>query len=113
MAIVLIVIVLLSGVLIRPMNPARLMGLGVAIIFVGFWWSPLGRCSGSGGSSSSGGFILIGPIPIVFGSGPNSGMLATVALVITVGDGRRIPRCRSSFGGRAGGERLRSEAESE
>ncbi len=66
------------------MNPARLVGLGIAIIFVGFLVVALGTFTGNGGSSSSGGFILIGPIPIVFGSGPGSGMLATVALLITV-----------------------------
>jgi uncharacterized membrane protein len=66
------------------MNPARLAWVGVAIIFVGFLVVALGASVGSGGSSSSGGFILIGPIPIVFGSGPGSGMLAAVALVITV-----------------------------
>jgi len=59
-------------------NPARLAWLGFAIIFVGFLVVALGASRGSGG-----GFILIGPIPIVFGSGPNSGMLASVALVIT------------------------------
>ncbi len=64
------------------MNP-RLASVGVAIIFVGFLVVALGTFTGSGGSSSGGGFILIGPIPIVFGSGPNSGILATVALVIT------------------------------
>jgi len=63
-------------------NP-RLASVGVAIIFVGFLVVALGTLTGSGGSSSGGGFILIGPIPIVFGSGPNSGILATVALVIT------------------------------
>ena len=64
------------------MNP-RLASVGVAIIFVGFLVVALGTFTGPGGSSSSGGFILIGPIPIVFGSGPDSGILATVALVIT------------------------------
>jgi len=64
------------------MNPARLVFLGVAIIFVGLLVVALGTFTGPGGSGPSGGFILIGPIPIVFGSGPNSGMLATVALVI-------------------------------
>ncbi len=64
------------------MNPRR-ASVGVAIIFVGFLVVALGTFTGSGGSSSSGGVILIGPIPIVFGSGPDSGILATVALVIT------------------------------
>lgn len=66
------------------MNPARLTWLGVAIVFVGFLVAAVGTAVGSGGSSSSGGFILIGPIPIVFGNGQNSGMLAEVALVITI-----------------------------
>jgi uncharacterized membrane protein len=66
------------------MSPARLTWVGVAIIFVGFLVVAFGATVGSGGSSSSGGFILIGPIPIVFGNGPNSGMLAEVGLVITV-----------------------------
>jgi uncharacterized membrane protein len=66
------------------MNTVMLMRMGVGIIFVGFILLVLGTFLGSGGSASSGGFILIGPIPIVFGSGPNSGTLATVALAITV-----------------------------
>ncbi len=67
------------------MNPARLLLLGIAIIFVGFAVVVAGALSGpSAAGSSSGGFILIGPIPIVFGSGPNSGMLAAVAVAITV-----------------------------
>jgi uncharacterized membrane protein len=66
------------------MNSARLAFLGVAFIFVGFAVVALGTFTAPGGSSSTGGFILIGPIPIVFGSGPNSGLLAAVALVISV-----------------------------
>jgi uncharacterized membrane protein len=65
-------------------NPARLSLLGIGIVFVGFVVLAVGASQGSGGSSSTGGFILIGPFPIVFGSGPNSGMLAEVGLVITV-----------------------------
>jgi uncharacterized membrane protein len=66
------------------MNSARLTLLGVAIVLVGFLVVMAGMFTGPSASSSSGGFILIGPIPIVFGSGPNSGMLAAAALVITV-----------------------------
>jgi len=66
------------------MNPARLMLLGIAITFVGFLVVVMGTFFESGGQASSGAFILIGPIPIVFGSGPNSGNLATVGLLITV-----------------------------
>jgi uncharacterized membrane protein len=66
------------------MNSTTLTWVGVAMIFVGFLVVAVGASVGSGGSSSSGGFILIGPITIVFGNGPGSGTLATVALVITV-----------------------------
>jgi uncharacterized membrane protein len=65
------------------MNSARLVWVGVAIILVGFVVVVVGAFLGPGGSSSSGGFILIGPIPIVFGSGPNSGILASVAVAIS------------------------------
>lgn len=65
------------------MNSGRLASLGILIIFVGFAVVFLGAFLGSGGSSSSGGFILIGPIPIVFGSGPNSGLLASAAVAIS------------------------------
>jgi len=67
------------------MSPARLALLGVSIIFVGFAVVAVGIFTGPGWSSSSGGFILVGPFPIVFGSGPNSGTLAAVGLAFTVG----------------------------
>jgi uncharacterized membrane protein len=65
------------------MNSARLIWIGFAIIFVGFLVVALGTFIGSSGSSSVGGFILIGPIPIVFGGGPESGTLAMVAIAIS------------------------------
>ena len=61
------------------MNSTNLASLGMLIIFAGF----LVVIVGAGGSTSSGGFILIGPIPIVFGSGPDSSMLGSVALAIS------------------------------
>ncbi|MGH9918591.1 MAG: TIGR00304 family membrane protein, partial [Nitrososphaerales archaeon] len=69
--------------LVRAMN-SKLALLGVAIVFVGFLVVAIGTSTEPGGSSSSGGFVLIGPVPIVFGSGPNSGVLAMVGLVVTV-----------------------------
>ena len=68
------------------MNSSRLLSIGFAIIFIGVLMVALGSFIGSesGGSTSSGGFILIGPIPIVFGNGPNSRVLAEVGLVITL-----------------------------
>jgi uncharacterized membrane protein len=65
------------------MNSTTLASFGVLVIFAGFLVVLLGAFLVSGGSSSSGGFILIGPIPIVFGSGPNSSVLASVALAIS------------------------------
>lgn len=65
------------------MDSGRLVLLGIAMVFVGFALVAAGALVGPSGPSSSGGFILIGPIPIVVGSGPNSGTLATVGLVIT------------------------------
>jgi uncharacterized membrane protein len=66
------------------MKPARLVWAGFAIIFVGFLVVIAGGSLEKGFSGSSGGFILVGPIPIVFGSGSDSGMLASVALAITL-----------------------------
>ena len=37
-----------------------------------------------GGSGSVGGIILIGPIPIVFGSGPDAGWLIAISVILTV-----------------------------
>jgi len=65
------------------MNSTNLASLGMLIIFSGFLVVIVGAVLGAGGSTSSGGFILIGPIPIVFGSGPNSSMLASVTLAIS------------------------------
>jgi uncharacterized membrane protein len=66
------------------MDTSRLLPLGVFIILIGFFVLVAGTfASAGGGPTSSGGFILIGPFPIVFGNGPDSGTLATVGLVIT------------------------------
>jgi len=61
------------------MNSTNLASFGMLIIFVGF----LVVIVGAGGSTSTGGFILIGPIPIVFGSGPNSRALSAGGLAIS------------------------------
>jgi uncharacterized membrane protein len=37
-----------------------------------------------GGSGSVGGVILIGPIPIVFGAGPDAGWLIAASIILTV-----------------------------
>jgi uncharacterized membrane protein len=64
----------------------RLLGfllLGLALVFVGIAVLVvvsivLGR------SGSVGSIILIGPIPIVFGSGPDAGWLIGMSLILTV-----------------------------
>ena len=65
------------------MDQVRLTLVGISIVFLGFFVVLAGALTSSGGSGSTGGFILIGPIPIVFGSGPNSGMLALLGVVLT------------------------------
>lgn len=66
------------------MNTARLAAAGLFLIVAGFLLVALGASTEPGTSSSAGGFILIGPIPIIFGSGPNSGILVAVAVAITL-----------------------------
>jgi uncharacterized membrane protein len=52
-----------------------LMFVGVAVVILAAVFS---------GSSSVGGVILIGPIPIVFGSGPDAVPLVLLGVIITV-----------------------------
>ena len=63
------------------MDRERMTLVGIAMVVVGFFVVLAGAATPSG--SSSGGFILIGPFPIVFGNGPSSGMLAVLGGVIT------------------------------
>ncbi len=64
---------------------SRLFGvlvLGIALVFVGIAVVVLsGVFSGSG---SVGGVIFIGPVPIVFGAGPDSTWLIVISLIIAV-----------------------------
>ena len=59
----------------------RLLVLGLAITLVGFALVLVGSASG-GSNSSAGGVVFIGPVPIVFGSGPGGGWLALLSVVI-------------------------------
>ena len=52
----------------------KLYAVGVVLLFLGFAMIVLGSFSGS--NASVGGFVLIGPVPIVFGSGKDAGLLA-------------------------------------
>jgi len=61
----------------------RLLVLGFLIILAGFAIMALGSTTGQG-SSSTGVVIFVGPFPLVFGSGPNSGALITIGLLIAL-----------------------------
>ena len=64
---------------------SRLLGfllLGITLVFVGI--TVLVVASLVLGSGSVGGVILIGPIPIVFGAGPDAGLLIVVSIILTV-----------------------------
>lgn len=65
---------------------SRLLGfllLGIALVFVGIAVLVVASLV-LGGSGSVGGVILIGPIPIIFGAGPDAGWLITVSIILTV-----------------------------
>jgi uncharacterized membrane protein len=65
--------------------PGRLLGflfLGVALVFVGIAVIVVASMFLSG-SGSVGGVILIGPIPIIFGAGPDAGWLIAVSIILT------------------------------
>jgi len=54
--------------------------LGIALVFVGV--AVLVVAAVLGGSGSVGGVIFIGPIPIVFGAGPDSAWLILISLIV-------------------------------
>jgi uncharacterized membrane protein len=56
----------------------KLYPVGVFLLFLGFAMIVLGSFTGS--NVTVGGFVLIGPIPIVFGSGKDAGLLAILSV---------------------------------
>jgi len=63
----------------------RLLGfllLGIVLVFVGIAVIVVVSMV-LGGSGSVGGIILVGPIPIVFGAGPNAIWLIIISLILT------------------------------
>jgi len=65
---------------------SRLLGfllLGITLVFVGIAILVVASVV-LGGSGSAGGIILIGPIPIVFGAGPDAGWLIAVSIILSV-----------------------------
>jgi uncharacterized membrane protein len=65
------------------MRATTLFALGFALILVGTALVVIGSLGSS--KVSTGVVIFIGPIPIVFGSGTNGGVLVLIALVAAVG----------------------------
>jgi uncharacterized membrane protein len=57
----------------------RLLGLGLALVVVGFLLIMVGY---AGDVASVGGVVFIGPIPFVFGSGPTGDRIALISVVI-------------------------------
>ena len=65
---------------------SRLFGfliLGIALVFIGIVVLAVASAV-FGGSGSSGAVIFIGPIPIVFGSGPGAGWLILIGIILAV-----------------------------
>lgn len=60
-----------------------LLLLGLALVFIGIAVIVIATIF-LGGSGSVGGVILIGPISIVFGAGPEAGWLIAVGAAITI-----------------------------
>ena len=58
----------------------KLVFVGLLMVLAGF--GLLAVWAASGGSSSAGGVVFIGPLPIVFGSGPSGPELALVSVAI-------------------------------
>jgi uncharacterized membrane protein len=60
----------------------KLLLVGLLVIVAGMLVILMGSVGQAG--VSTGGFVLIGPFPIVFGSGSNGGQLATLAFAVGV-----------------------------
>ncbi len=57
--------------------------VGIALVFTGVAVLVIASLV-LGGSGSVGGVIFIGPIPIVFGAGPDAGLLILVSVILAV-----------------------------
>ncbi|NLF88548.1 DUF131 domain-containing protein [Candidatus Bathyarchaeota archaeon] len=58
--------------------------MGISLVFVGIAVIIVASVFASGGSSSVGGVIFIGPFPIVFGTGPDAAWLIALGLVLAI-----------------------------
>ncbi|HYC12166.1 MAG TPA: DUF131 domain-containing protein [Nitrososphaerales archaeon] len=61
---------------------SKLLTVGILLVVVGLAVMVAGDAAEAG--VSTGGFILIGPFPIVFGTGSNGGELALISAVLGV-----------------------------
>jgi uncharacterized membrane protein len=74
----------------EPNTPRKFLTLfivGFSTMIVGLILVAVAAIVSQGGSTSSGGIIFIGPIPIVFGAGPGAQwmiLFATILAVLTV-----------------------------
>jgi len=58
--------------------------LGIALVIIGIVVLAVASAALGSSSTSTGVVILIGPIPIVFGSGPNAIWLILIGIILTV-----------------------------
>jgi len=58
--------------------------LAFALIFIGILLMSLAPMLNHGNSGSIGTIILIGPIPIILGSGPYASVIVVLAIILTV-----------------------------
>jgi uncharacterized membrane protein len=64
------------------LNTTRIYMIGFMLIFLGIAFLFVGLFSS--GNSSTGVIVFIGPIPIAFGSGSNSGVLLIIGFVAAI-----------------------------
>lgn len=58
--------------------------MGILIVFVGFTVLIAAAILSGSSSGSFGGFIFIGPIPIIIGAGPEAPWLTVIAIILAV-----------------------------
>jgi uncharacterized membrane protein len=61
-----------------------LLATGMILVFAGALVIFAAAIAGGGGSTSGGVVIFIGPIPIVFGTGPDAGLLVLAGAILSV-----------------------------
>jgi uncharacterized membrane protein len=66
------------------MGPSSIFLVSFALVFIGMIVMMIASFSQGQGVTSGGAVILIGPIPIILGSGPESTWLIALAAIITM-----------------------------